>query len=145
MKKVKLTKEQAYVIESKTLYELGEWFYTSLDKDEYMFELFQDFCIEKIARAKLIGYEVETEEEEKNRRWWAAHGRDVWELKKGDVLQEPYNDIEEVESIHPNGNYIVLGTWDETRETSVEIQKESGSRIICFVEDRKDIKDDSNA
>src|SRR5690625_4144045 len=24
--------------------------------------------------------------EEKERRWWAKHGRDVWELRKGDVL-----------------------------------------------------------
>lgn len=64
--------------------------------------------------------------EEKQRRWWAKNGRDVWELKKGDVLL----DLE-----YRQGVFI-----HEDRKLSPP--KQDYYRVLCFAEDRKDLEGD---
>lgn len=61
--------------------------------------------------------------EEKERGWWAKHGRDVWELKKGDVIHA-----------------LKYGTMGDIKVPAIitENRDKENFRVICFVEDRKD-------
>lgn len=191
MSKVILTQEQANIIETTSLVKLGEWFYKDDRKDTRMYKLFCDFTIEELAKAKLIGYEVEPEfkkgdyvmvkwknrekeefyrvvsidpwgsiqietldgvpnasghentrhatpseiAEEKERRWWKKHGRDVWELKVGDVLVDTDGEILEVtdERDDYKGYYLDYCSY------SLEIIK-NRFIILTFAESRLDVK-----
>lgn len=74
--------------------------------------------------------------EEKERRWWAKHDRDVWEIREGDAL------------IYIGVPYIV--DWFNSEEVRFKSGKcNSGFmenvdyvkeyfKVFCFVEDRKD-------
>lgn len=73
--------------------------------------------------------EVETEKE---RRWWAKHGREVWELKDGDVLLNRDNELCEV-TRENNLNVFINGTPRQRSAVGY------GFKVVCFVEDRKDI------
>src|SRR5690625_4957584 len=61
MEKVKLTQEQANIISSIGLDELGEWFYKDERTNTDMYAALKDFTMEEIAKAKIEGYEVEPE------------------------------------------------------------------------------------
>jgi len=61
MEKVKLTQDQANIISSISLDELGEWFYKDERTNTDMYAVLKDFTMEKIAKAKIIGYEVKPE------------------------------------------------------------------------------------
>ncbi|GGJ86120.1 hypothetical protein GCM10007063_05780 [Lentibacillus kapialis] len=76
----------------------------------------------------LEGYDVirhATESEiaaEKDRRWWAEHGREVWELKIGDILANKHN-----------GRMYVRGS---------DVTPDSGHiEVVCFAEQRLDRSD----
>lgn len=80
--------------------------------------------------------------EEKERRWWAKHGREVWELKQGDVIKgKSYGrlyainkDLEDVYKATAIGH-----------EMDVKIIKDKISenyKVFCFVENRLDEKDE---
>lgn len=60
--------------------------------------------------------------EEKERRWWNSNGRDVGELKKGDVIRDT-----------TNGIYTEM-VKDTKVKTTPPFYK-----IVCFVEERKDL------
>lgn len=62
--------------------------------------------------------------EEKQRRWWEKHGREVWELKKGDILKYLYN------------GEMVLSEANNILNKSVR----NSYKIACFAEDRKDLE-----
>ena len=77
--------------------------------------------------------------EEKERRWWVKHGRDVWELKEGDVLKENggtshpvvvtrENKTDDGHDRTPSFNFIF---------TEMDCIKKN-FRVVCFAEDRKD-------
>src|SRR5699024_2290283 len=71
---------------------------------------------------------------EKQRRWWAKHGRDVGELKENDLLY--YDDeFKEVEGVSEIGA-IMLSS--ERFYLPLETIKSKYS-VACFAEDRKDI------
>lgn len=73
--------------------------------------------------------------EEKERRWWAKHGREVWELKVGDFLiNEKLGTIEEVKEI--KWQKYLIGKW--TAYMELDYIKDNYS-VAFFVEDRKDI------
>src|SRR5690625_5269038 len=61
MEKIKLTQEQANIISSLSLGSLGEWFYKDVRTNTDMYKALKDLTIEEIAKAKIIGYEVEPE------------------------------------------------------------------------------------
>ena len=74
--------------------------------------------------------------EEKERRWWASHGRDVWELKTGDVLWDPVlkgavvvDHIDDMGQVHYSN-----GDHDQPEDLR------GNYKVICFAEDRKDVK-----
>ena len=74
---------------------------------------------------------------EKERRWWAKHGRGIWELKVGDFLiNDKLGTIEEVKEI--KWQKYLIGKW--TAYMELDYIKDNYS-VAFFVEDRKDIGD----
>lgn len=73
--------------------------------------------------------------EEKQRRWWAKHGREVWELKENDLLyyDDEFKEVEEVSEI----GSIMLSS--ERMYLPIKTIKNKYS-VACFAEDRKDVK-----
>lgn len=188
MEKVKLTQEQADYISSISLNSLYRWVYLDRNKNTDMYKSLKNLSIEDIAKAKIIGYEVEQEvkvgdfvdiglfgiskvaevtgvkgkliaingsdeyhefkinrvltdeekQEEKQRRWWKSHNRDVWELRQGDVVT--INDeIWEVNYFGCDIHFVNGESGDWLNETEFETIKHD-IEVICFAEDRKDIK-----
>ena len=86
--------------------------------------------------------------EEKQRRWWSKHDRNLWELKEGDILiskKKPHSCIVKfVEATDENATLLVDGIQDEFYEGSetLEYMREE-YKVFCFVEDRKDLEDNS--
>ena len=77
--------------------------------------------------------------EEKERRWWAKHGRKPWELKVFDILHDG-NFPRTVTGTNHKQKHIEL---DWSVDLSLErIQK--AYRVACFVENRKDMKVDGS-
>src|SRR5699024_5711592 len=72
--------------------------------------------------------------EEKQRRWWAKHGRDVWELRENDLLyyDDEFKEVEEISEI----GAIMLSS--ERFYLPLETIKRKYS-VACFEDDRKDI------
>src|SRR5690625_5201196 len=84
--------------------------------------------------------EVATAEEvseEKERRWWKKHDRDVWELKKGDVIGINIKTIT-INEVREDGYIAYFDGLGSDRIYSVDSLKSGGYKIICFAEDRKD-------
>ena len=79
--------------------------------------------------------------EEKERRWWKKHGRDVWELRKGDVL---YDSIEEEALVFEKHDqdlddevaHFTNGLWEPMRNVKRRL------RVVSFVEQRLDREGD---
>lgn len=61
--------------------------------------------------------------EEKQRRWWEKHGRNVWELRVDDVLYD--EELNEIISVRYGGD--------------LNEQIRNNYRVVCFAEDRKDV------
>ena len=73
--------------------------------------------------------------EEKKRRWWARHGRDVYEFKSGDLIDHDHYVVEVME-VRSDMLRVEINT------TVATITKEyyDQIKIICFAEDRKDLE-----
>ena len=123
--------------EVEETFEVGDWIYSKQ--------------VEKIIQindeGSLAGYNTfptyyrhatpEEIEEEKQRRWWAEHGRDVWELRENDILyyDDEFKEVEDVSEI----GAIMLSS--ERVYTPIETIKNKYS-VACFAEDRKDVEYD---
>lgn len=70
-------------------------------------------------------------EKEKERQWWAKHGREPWELKKNDVLAEGIF-LYTVEKFL--GEIVCLNK----RTVPIHLIKEN-FKVVCFAEDREDL------
>lgn len=118
MEKDKLTKKQAEA--------LDEIFISKLS-------------VSKLAKAPYIGYEVELYPE-KESKWWEKHGREPWELKIGDVLhdeKEGYTGtVEKIIAFNTDDEVICF--TDGKREYAKNVPEQF--KVVCFVEDRKDVK-----
>src|SRR5690625_2879696 len=75
---------------------------------------------------------------EKERRWWAKHGRDVWELKKGDVIGINIKTIT-INEVREDGYIAYFDGLGSDRIYSIDSLKSGGYKIICFADDRKDV------
>lgn len=76
--------------------------------------------------------------EEKQRRFWHENGREIWEIKEEDILGylgDPYI----VESFNSENVTFEEGPLDYMEP--FDFVKEH-FKVICFVEDRKDLKND---
>lgn len=78
--------------------------------------------------------------EEKERRFFAKHGRKPWELKPGDVLhdeKEGYTGtVEKIIALKTDNEIICFtdGEWEYANNVPEQF------KVVCFVEDRKDVK-----
>ena len=80
--------------------------------------------------------------EEKQCRWWAKHGRDVWELKDLDILiNEKTGKMYEVDILKDETIRLwkigVDGAFASDYKSAKEISKYV--EVFCFAEDRKDV------
>ena len=73
--------------------------------------------------------------EEKQRRWWAKHDREVWELKEGDVIKGTFGQVREVCRVDEAGTNVTLPNY-----TAFSKEELSGWVVVCFAEDRKDLE-----
>lgn len=77
----------------------------------------------------------------KQEAWWAKHGRNVWELKPGDIIRVPGRSYHEVTSSINDckrGEY----TFDDRYDLNVDELKSGIYELACFAEDRKDVDND---
>ena len=77
----------------------------------------------------------------KKRRFWSKNNRDVWELKKGDILKD--RNLYYYSVIQPN---LYKPAQNETRVTGglwiADEDLEKNYKVACFAHDRKDLKND---
>ena len=73
----------------------------------------------------------------KQRRFWQDNGREVWELKKGDVLSKDKRKMSTVNWVDSLGvsfnEFGFFAIWHEVKKYY---------KIACFAHDRKDLKND---
>lgn len=76
----------------------------------------------------------------KRKKFWNENGRKVWELKEGDVLNinDSYESIKEIYE----GEYIFESGITEEVNNFNKLIEIGNVEVICFVHDRKDIKND---
>lgn len=84
-------------------------------------------------------------EEEKQCRWWAKHGRKVWELRQSDVLVNKSNGkdwivISEINKVSDCKNYRVFPFLTGEFEIMHLETIKRHFQIVCFAEDRKDVQ-----
>lgn len=89
------------------------------------------FFIEETRHARL----EEIAEEEK-RRWWASHGREVWELKRNDVLIDEEGKTFIIDKFFSSGNDQRVLFKNDSLEYMNNIKELY--KVLCFAEDRKD-------
>src|SRR5690625_487713 len=74
--------------------------------------------------------------EEKERRWWAKHGRNLWELRKGDLLiDKHFGKIAEVREVEDK--HYLIGAI--TSYESLDFIKRNYT-VVCFSEQRLDLE-----
>ena len=131
--------------EVKETFEVGDWVYVEVPKKELP-NVFKVMIAERysVKLDRLYGNHKKSDirhataeeiAEEKQRRWWAKHGRDVWELRENDLLYYD-GEFKEVEEVSEFGAIILSS---ERVYFPLETIKSKYS-IACFAEDRKDVK-----
>lgn len=74
---------------------------------------------------------------EKERRWWSSNGREVWELKQGDVLMGIHRALYEV-TADPKSHRYGVYTGNDTHDFTIDECKRGNWKVICFNENRLD-------
>lgn len=72
--------------------------------------------------------------QEKERRWWGKHGRDVWELKRDDILIDSMGILDRVICVYDNGLIELINKKDKLKID--ELKKRY--KVVCFKEQRLD-------
>ena len=72
---------------------------------------------------------------EKQRRWWAKHGREVFEFKSGDLIDHDHYVVEVMEVRSDMLRVEINTTVATITEEYYDLIK-----VICFAEDRKDVE-----
>jgi|SRR5699024_336258 len=116
---------------------------TEFEYDKYWEDNFADYGINSMYRARLSNLRHATPEEiakEKRRAWWAKHGREVWELKRGDVIEKLCTpiDFEAWEITGTDEHYIYAKGYNKINPKTTQMG--ANYKVVCFAEDRKDIK-----
>lgn len=85
-------------------------------------------------------------QQEKQRRWWKKHDREVWELKINDeVISKSLNERFDVVHIFENGDINIENVNENTygQKGIITVQKATVNnyyyKVVCFAEDRKDL------
>lgn len=69
---------------------------------------------------------------EKERRWWAKHGRDVWELRPGDLLVSDIRVFKEVREVNNDSVTFVYENYVAMDRLKLYY------KVVCFAENRLD-------
>lgn len=77
-------------------------------------------------------------EQEKERRWWKKNGREVQELKQGDILMATHRHIFEI-TADPKSHRFNQYTGDDAFDFSIEEFTRKNWKVICFSENREDV------
>lgn len=140
---------EGYEVEPE--FKVGDWAFIDVDELQHPRKILNIYQIDEKLHASFNGWsdipikqlKHATPQEvaaEKECRWWAKHDRKVWELKKGDIIRKFVVDGDFYEVTHVDGEYIGLFNLFGLRKETEEIDIVSGGyRVVCFVEDRKDI------
>jgi len=130
--------EDGYIGEIEFINEIKKWANIGDSKDTKK----QGVCMATTYDLIDIVRHATSEEiaEEKQRRFWHGNGRKVWELKEGDVLNinDSYESIKEIYE----GEYIFESGITEEVNNFNKLIEVGNVEVICFVHDRKDIKND---
>lgn len=72
----------------------------------------------------------------KQRRWWSKHDRDVWQVKRHDILKDGAGNSIEVNGFHGRGKKqkVIFKPGHFDYMTNIK----DSYKIICFAEGRKD-------
>lgn len=80
-------------------------------------------------------------QQEKERRWWAKHGRGVWELREGDILLEEGETRFSLVVTRGNRTEDGLNRTPSLGYRFAEMNYiKNNYKVVCFAEDRKDVK-----
>lgn len=74
---------------------------------------------------------------EQERRWWEKHGRDPWEMKRGDLILHD-GDLLFVNKTDFD-DYFALEASNYHLNTRLSEYHVRQCKVICFAEDRKDV------
>lgn len=122
--------KDGYIGEIEYINEVDKWANIGYSKDtkERGVCLAKTFKLNDIERHATI----EETEQEKERRFWVRHNRDVWELRQGDVLSKKRGSYT-VWEIHEDrvifNEFGITKTWEELK---------SEFKVTCFAENRLD-------
>ncbi|RDW17613.1 hypothetical protein CWR48_13940 [Oceanobacillus arenosus] len=76
--------------------------------------------------------------QEKERRWWKLHGREVWELKQGDILRRPEDEhTMVVTSVGRAEDMTVVNYEGDDYVYFCDVKKEY--KVSSFAENRLDV------
>ena len=76
--------------------------------------------------------------EEKERRWWVKHGREVWELRDGDVIRRHTTCHVVYRSMEDNNGDLYIDFYEHGSVFTIKELRDLKSKVVCFAEDRKD-------
>ncbi len=76
--------------------------------------------------------------EEKERRWWAKHDRDVWGIREDDVL-EYLGDLYIIDCFDSEEVCLKSGIERKTNYAEPFDFVKKHFKVVCFAEDRKDV------
>lgn len=108
---------------------------TGMDGDVYVVKFEDIGLVERFVSNRLRHATPEEIEQEKERRWWAEHGRDVWDLVVGDILiDKRINSVDIFKGFNLKGEAVFELSMDQHMYFVKKY-----SKVICFAEDRKDI------
>lgn len=155
----KLAKALYIGYEVEETFEVGDWVVRTKELGHQNFYEGKIFKVKRIDKGHLTGQRVVVDNddnsehvfenirhatpeeiaEEKQRRWWGENGRDVWELKQGDVVMGKHREIHEVTAdpkSHRYGCYTMDDSFDVDKNELIE---EFYWSVICFRDERKDV------
>ena len=119
--------------EVEPIFEVGDWVVDRRSAYKIISKHHADY-LNKEVHPEVRHATPEEIAEEKQCRWWAKHGREAWELRKGDIISDDDGEFHEVSNNNENedGVSTMSGGFNQT-------YLEKYSKVICFAEDRKDI------
>jgi hypothetical protein len=148
--KVKVTMEQAqeidkisdvdYEVELKP-FKTGDWITHKLTGEVGKITRVVDNCVHTdVAMGGYAGdFRYSTNEgiaAEKERRWWSEHGRDVWELKKGDIVRHKNSNVVLRNVTKIEGEDVWLSDFPDPNDLE---WVENNFIVVNFAENRLDV------
>lgn len=140
---------QGYEVELK--FDIGELTKINNDELEIFREILDIYTVngttyadlesaDQIPIRMLIKFSQEEIAQEKERRFWARHNRDVLEIEQGDILMGKHRELYEV-TADPKSHRFSCYTGNDSYDFDIVEFKRDNWKVVCFAEDRKDLSD----